>query len=244
MRAYSSAPIRRAQRRWQRWLLPRVLLGLLFCVTPQAADAATSPPSTASEAARSAAGAEGLRQGRFGYEDYGRVLAAHVDERGSVDYERLKRDRAPLDRFMDRAARLDPGELAAWSRAEQVAFWVNVYNAFTLQVVLDHHPIRARGLRSLLYPNRSIRQIPGVWDRITRTVAGREVTLDGIEHDVLRTDFDEPRIHFALVCAARSCPWLRTEPYRGDQLDEQFADQVRRYLDYDWTLNDLGGSGE
>jgi hypothetical protein len=113
---------------------------------------------------------------------------------------------------------------------QQIAFWCNVYNAYTLKAIIEHYPIEASLLKSLAHPKNSIRQIDGVWDKLQWPVMGREMTLDNIEHDTLRKEYDEPRIHAALVCAAMSCPPLRDEPFEGDRLDEQLDDQMRRYL--------------
>ncbi|MDP7638654.1 MAG: DUF547 domain-containing protein, partial [Candidatus Hydrogenedentes bacterium] len=113
----------------------------------------------------------------------------------------------------------------------QLAFWFNAYNAITVKYILDHHPIKKGGIVfGTLYPANSIRQIKGVWDSLKTPVAGRELTLDEIEHEVLRAQFSEPRLHVALVCAARSCPPLRNEPYTADMLDEQLDDQARKFL--------------
>ncbi len=170
------------------------------------------------------------REATFSSEAYARVLSKHVDDRGLVDYRGLKADPADLDAFLVALARLDPGVYGGWSDREKIAFWINAYNALTLRVIADHYPIRASVLRSLVYPRNSIRQIPGVWTELTFEVLGRSVTLDEIEHAILRKEFREPRIHMALVCAARSCPPLRREPYAGEVLDRQLEDQTRRFL--------------
>ena len=147
-----------------------------------------------------------------------------------VDYRALRQNRHSLDEFSRRVGRLKPETYAAWGRNEKIAFWINVYNGLTLLAIIDNYPIRASFLGSLMYPKNSIRQISGVWDSLQFTVKGEEVTLDHIEHNVLRQKFDEPRIHMALVCAAKSCPALRQEPYSGSRLDEQLDAQTRRFL--------------
>lgn len=166
----------------------------------------------------------------FSDEAYRRVLSERVDDRGLVDYRGLKADRADLDAFTAALARLDPAVYRSWGDREKIAFWINAYNAMTLRAVADRYPIRPSGLRSLVYPRNSIRQIPGVWDEMTSEVLGRIVTLDEIEHGILRKEFCEPRIHMALVCAAVGCPPLRREPYTGGALDRQLEDQTRRFL--------------
>jgi len=159
-----------------------------------------------------------------------RALSKHVDARGLVHYAGLKADRADLDAYCRAIARTDPERLARRGRKQRIAFWINAYNALTLKAIIDHYPIRAGALRSLRFPADSIRQIPGVWDKLQFLVAGRKMTLNQIEHEVLRRKFREPRIHVALVCAARGCPPLRNEPYDGARLDAQLADQARRFF--------------
>jgi hypothetical protein len=163
--------------------------------------------------------------------DYAAVLAAHVNERGLVDYRALNAARAPLDRYVLSLSALDPNADAAWGDEQKIAFWINAYNALTLETIVDHYPIEKGGLVSgLRFPKNSIRQIPGVWDKLTHTVMGRTLTLDRIEHEILRKQFKEPRIHMALVCAAMGCPPLRNEPYAADRLNEQLEDRSRRFL--------------
>ncbi|MCP4452905.1 MAG: DUF547 domain-containing protein, partial [Planctomycetes bacterium] len=110
------------------------------------------------------------------------------------------------------------------------AFWINAYNALTLKAVLDHYPIKSSFFRSLTYPKNSIRQIAGVWNKLKFTVHNRPMTLEHIEHEILRVQFNEPRIHLALVCAAKGCPPLRNEPYAGLTLDAQLDDQAAAFL--------------
>jgi uncharacterized protein DUF547 len=161
---------------------------------------------------------------------YAAVLRAHVNGDGQVDYVGLKARRAVLDEFVAALGRLDRAAFAKWKDKAKIAFWINAYNALTLRAIVDHYPIKARPVRGAVYPKRSIRQIPGVWDKLRFTVMGRQLTLNQIEHEILRKAFNEPRIHMALVCAARSCPALRTEPYTGNRLGAQLALQTRQFL--------------
>ena len=164
-------------------------------------------------------------------ESYAMVLAKYVDSEGMVNYKDLKEDREPLDRYVESLAVLDPNVYEQLSTDEKIAFWINAYNALTLQTIINHYPITKGGLISgLRFPENSIRQIPGVWDEISHRVMGREMTLNNIEHDTLRKQFSEPRIHMALVCASMDCPPLRREPYMADRLDAQLDDQARRFL--------------
>jgi len=162
-----------------------------------------------------------------GYADYAQVLARHVQGSG-VAYPALKADRGALDRVIAQfdapAAR---GE-AGWTREQRMAFWINAYNAFTLRAIVDAYPIQSRWFTR--QPRNSIRQIPDVWTAPRWRAAGRAVSLDDIEHQVLRPGFKDARIHFAVNCASVSCPSLAAEPYRADTLDAQLDAAARRYL--------------
>jgi hypothetical protein len=112
-----------------------------------------------------------------------------------------------------------PCSAPTWTpKDEKLALLINAYNAFTLRLVLDHRPVA------------SIEDIPSGkrWDDRRWTLAGETLSLSQIEHERIRPRFREPRVHFALVCAARSCPPLRAEAYVGDRLEGQLADQTRR----------------
>lgn len=161
---------------------------------------------------------------------YVRVLERFVTADGGVRYAALKADPADLDRALAGFAAMTPAELEALAETGRIAFWINAYNAITLKTIIQSYPIQGSGLSVLRYPSSSIRQISGAWNNRDWTVAGRKMSLDDIEHETLRKGFDEPRIHMALVCAAKGCPPLRTAPYRGDRLDGQLDDQARRYL--------------
>lgn len=186
-------------------------------------------PGTATTPAVPSAAAAGSNED-FGYIMYDELLHTYVDG-GFVDYAGLKSSRLPLDQFVASMGRLSREQVAAWPQAQQLAFWINAYNAITLQYVLNHYPIQKGGFISgALYPANSIRQIPGVWDSLTTRVAGADVTLNDIEHAILRKKFAEPRIHLAIVCASISCPPLRSEAFVAERLEEQLADQSRTFL--------------
>jgi len=161
------------------------------------------------------------------YDRYAKVIRDHV-RMPLVDYSALKKGRAALDAAVDAFAQATEAEERAWTREQRLAFWINAYNAFTLRAIVDHYPIRRPWLT--LQPRNSIRQIDGVWTTMRWRAAGREVTLDDIEHQILRRELKEPRIHFAINCASVSCPPLPPEPYRAETLDAQLDEAARRYL--------------
>ena len=146
-------------------------------------------------------------------EAWGRVLERyHVD--GGLDYAALQKGRQDLDSYL---GSLDGAEPDGLTPADQVAFWVNAYNAVVVYHVLD------------LYPELdSVKEVEGFFDERRFPVAGHELTLDEIEDRALA--LGDARVHFAVVCASTSCPDLRSEPYRGEDLDDQLEDSTRRFL--------------
>ena len=161
---------------------------------------------------------------------FDQVLARHV-VLGSVDYTSLQAERAPLDTYIARLGTVSDATFQSWNRNERIAFLINAYNAIVLQQVIDDYPIR-RSARptALVRPANSVWQIDGFFGELKHRLLGRDLTLDQIEHEWLRAKLAEPRIHFALVCAARSCPPLRGEAYHAPKLDAQLDDQARTFL--------------
>lgn len=168
------------------------------------------------------------------HDSYAAVLQRFVTD-GLVDYAGLLEQRSTLDRYLEQLARIDPQALAGGSEADRMALWINAYNACAIRLVIDHYPIpRRRGLSGVVnwfkgYPVNSIQQIPNTWDRAFCGVAGRERSLNEIEHAILRP-MGDPRIHFAVNCASRSCPMLADTPYVGDRLDAQLDAAVERFI--------------
>ena len=158
------------------------------------------------------------------------VLKTYVAN-GRVDYPRLKQNRQPLDQYVASLGSVQEADFASWDEPTQIAFWINAYNAITMKVILDHYPITKKNIPAgLPFPVNSIRQIPGQWDKITHSIMGKPMTLNDIEHQTLRKKYREPRIHMALVCAARGCPILRSEAYDGKRLGQQLDEQARAYF--------------
>lgn len=153
------------------------------------------------------------------YEDYGTILRTYVNADGLVNYAALQANPKPLKDFVAKLGAVSPATYGAWSEQEKIAFLINAYNAITLESIIDQNPLK-----------NSIKEIWGVWNLKNHTIVGQSRTLDNIEHQILRKEFNEPRIHAALVCAAISCPPLRQEPYVGEKLNQQLDDQVRKWL--------------
>lgn len=138
------------------------------------------------------------------------ILDVNVRD-GLVYYRALKSDRGRLDRYVA-SLNVAPAVYQGWSKEQQMAFWLNAYNAFVLQTVLNHYPLRG-----------NIKQVPGAFDKTTWRAAGKSVTLDQIEKTIL-PEFKEPRLYLALGRGAVGSGRLRSEAYTGDRLDQQLAD--------------------
>jgi hypothetical protein len=147
---------------------------------------------------------------------FDQILDLYV-RNGDVYYRALKSDRAKLDGFLNLIA---SGSTDKRPRDEQIAFWLNAYNALVLRTVIDHYPIAAR---SSDYPQKSIRQIPGAFERTAHRVGGRSVTLDQIEKEVL-PEFHDPRVYFALGRGAVGSGRLRSEAFVPARLEEQLSE--------------------
>lgn len=147
---------------------------------------------------------------------YDFLLDTYVRD-GEVYYRALKLERARLDAYL---AQLAAASLDNQPPPARAAFWINAYNALVLKTVVDHYPIQGR---SSAYPQKSIRQIPGAFERLTHRVAGRSLTLDQIEQTML-PEFHDPRMFLALGRGAEGGGRLRSEPFTAERLDTQLAE--------------------
>ena len=146
------------------------------------------------------------------------VLKSHVVE-GRVAYSKIKND----TRFEEYLAQLSKCDVSVVKENnEQLAFWINAYNAFTIKLILDHYPVKS--IRDIKQGDK------GPWDIVWIKIGGKIFSLNHIEHEIIRKQFDEPRIHMALVCAAKSCPPLRQEAYGATTLGAQLDDNAKIFL--------------
>jgi hypothetical protein len=142
-----------------------------------------------------------------------------------VDYAGMLSDRAALDTYLASLSAVTESEYQSWSKPQHLAFLINAYNAFTVELILtrypDIHSIKELG---------SLFRSP--WKQRFFTLLGQERHLDELEHTLIRAPgvFNEPRIHFALNCASVGCPMLRNEAYTAERLDAQLQDSLRRFL--------------
>ena len=159
------------------------------------------------------------------HDGYDKLLKKYVSDKGLVNYKALKADPAALDQYLALVSKNPPA--ATWSKAEQMAYWINAYNAYTIRLILDHYPLKSiKDIGSKI-------KIPFVttpWAAKFFSIGGSKMSLDNIEHGTLRKNYNDPRIHFALVCASISCPRLRNEAYTAARLEAQLDDQGRDFL--------------
>ncbi len=150
---------------------------------------------------------------------------------GLVNYSAVQTNSALFNAIVSQLENVKKKEYDRWSEDQKKAFWINAYNIEAVKLVLDHYPLkRSLGLQALRYPANSIQQIPDVWNQEALTILGKKISLNYIENEILRKEFQDPRIHFAIVCASLGCPVLRDEPYISDRLDSQLNDAVLKFM--------------
>lgn len=147
-------------------------------------------------------------------------------EKDLVHYKKWKQNSARLDQYLKTLADITQDEYEKLSSEDKKALWINAYNAFTVKVVLEHYPINGT---ETYYPKNSFRQIPDAWDEFFFVVAGRRVNLNEIEHNISRRLHD-PRLHFAVVCAAKGCAKMNKEAYKGKTLDAALDAQTQKFI--------------
>jgi hypothetical protein len=161
---------------------------------------------------------------------YDSLLKKYVHN-GRVDYKGFIASKEEFDTYLKQLGSVSENDYVNWSREEKLVFWINAYNAFTIKAVTNHYPIkRNKNLVGVFYPKNSIRQIDGVWDKLKFQAVGRTVTLENIEHGILRKEFKESRIHFAIVCASVGCPDLRGEAYKANVINEQLESAATEFI--------------
>jgi len=144
--------------------------------------------------------------GEADHKNWDRLLHSFVDEKGNVNYQGFKKESEVLNRYLEQLGRDTVNE--NWSREKKLAYYINLYNAATVKLILDNYPLA------------SITDINKPWDKAWIKYGGEFISLGEIEHKVLRK-MNEPRIHFAINCASHSCPKLLNEAYTEGKLDKQ-----------------------
>jgi hypothetical protein len=162
-------------------------------------------------------------QPRFAHPAWDALLKKHVSAKGVVDYRGFIGDSVALNGYLGQLAANPPQE-KSWSRDEQLAWWLNAYNAYTVQLIVRHYP-----LKSINDIKKGEAKSP--WDIPFIALNGTRFTLNHIEHEILRKQFTDPRVHFAIVCASQSCPKLAAEAFEAGKLNGQLDRLTREFLD-------------
>ncbi|AVR47318.1 DUF547 domain-containing protein [Christiangramia fulva] len=173
------------------------------------------------------------------------LLRKHVDDKGRVDYKGFQQDREKLDEYLKMLSSQNPSE--SWSKAELLAYYINLYNAYTVDLILKNYPVE------------SIKDIHAPWTKAFIKVGDTKISLGGIENSLLRK-MNEPRIHFAINCASISCPNLRNEAYTAKKIDQQLEEAAKEFINsdkneisedsaklsriFDWYEGDFTGDGK
>lgn len=197
-----------------------------------------------------------LGQKPLDHSAFSRLLESLVERDSTglnrVNYKKLKNNTAALEGYIDKLAAI---RVTALSANEQFAYWANLYNALTLKVVAEAYPVKT--IRDIdispgLFAN-------GPWGKKLIIIEGNKLSLDDIEHEILRKAFKDPRVHYAVNCASIGCPNLRKAAFTGPELDNQLNDAARDYVNsqrgvkvengrlaiskiYSWFQEDFGGS--
>jgi len=150
------------------------------------------------------------------------ILLHRYVRKGQVDYRRLKREREILDSYVEMVSKVNRTEYHSWNRKQKTAFIINAYNAFALKQVIDKYPVKSINETGTLF----IKAL----DRKLHRLFGRRLSLNQVRDEIIRKEFDDPRILFCLVPAARGAPMLRSEAYVPERIDAQLDIAARDFL--------------
>lgn len=160
------------------------------------------------------------------HKSWNELLKANVSADGKVNYKGFIKEKAKLDAYLKSISENAP-DRKTWSKDEQLAYWINAYNAFTVKLIMDNYPVES--IKDL-GPALKIPLIKDVWHYKFFKIGGQESSLDEIEHSILRKEFEEPRIHFAINCASVSCPPLLNEAFEATTIDAQLEKVAKGFI--------------
>ncbi|MEM1328827.1 MAG: DUF547 domain-containing protein [Bacteroidota bacterium] len=146
------------------------------------------------------------------------ILQENVSATGKVNYEAIKKNVSKLDKYLSTLESNTPK--SSWSKDAQLAYWINAYNAYTVKLIVDNYPVTKI---TDLHDGKP-------WDVKWIKIGGKTYSLNDIEHNTIRKQFDEPRIHFAVNCAAKSCPPLLNQAWTASNLDKLLERQTRTFI--------------
>ena len=149
------------------------------------------------------------------YDLWGVLLRKNVSPKGVVDYQGFKEDSDKFNDFLRQLSRVKI--TSSWTKQDKISYWINVYNAYTIKLVVNHYPVS------------SIKEIDSPWKQKFFSINGKVMNLSQIEHDILR-NYNDPRIHFAINCASASCPRLIQVPFRPENLERLLERQTKEFI--------------
>ncbi len=188
------------------------------------------------------------------HEIWDQLLQKYVSDSGVVNYRGFLQEKERFHAYLDSLSNHPPNE-THWTKDEKLAYWINAYNAFTVELILEHYPVE-----SIKKIAGNIPMINSSWDLKFFKIGGVDFDLNTIEHDILRKQFHEPRIHFAINCASKSCPKLLNKAYSAEKIEQQLQNQAIYFVNnskknrihqneiavskiFDWFQSDFTKSG-
>jgi hypothetical protein len=165
----------------------------------------------------------GVNAQKPSHDQWNDLLKKYVSDKGKVNYKGFIKDSLQLNKYLVQLSKNPPAK--DWSRNEQMAYWINAYNAFTVQLITRNYPVK-----SIKEIGGKVPFVNSTWDIKFINIGNEKLDLNNIEHTRLRKQFGDPRIHFSLVCASVSCPKLLNEAYYPAKLDAQLDAQARDFL--------------
>jgi len=155
------------------------------------------------------------------HQEFDQILKEYVKD-DLVNYKAIRKQPEALNSYIDLLSKVDESIFNKWSKDEQLAYLINLYNAVTIELVADNYPVK------------SIKDIDkegeGPWKLKVVNLFSEKISLDSLEHEIIRKDYNEPRIHFALVCAAIGCPKIPNKSFIASKLDQQLDERARLFL--------------
>lgn len=201
------------------WISAAAAAVFLIAPDAQAQESALASPDTEASPKQASPASRVASTEVLDPSTFGELLHRYVDGRGQVDYAAWHRSAEDRRRLQEVVEAIGSADVEGKSRQARLAFYINAYNALVLNAVIERWPVE------------SVMTSEGFFDNVKHRVAGQSLTLDELEHSrVIRAQFDEPRIHFVLVCAAKSCPRLRQEPMRAATLERQLDAATREFV--------------
>ena len=165
-------------------------------------------------------------QEAFNHSAWNDLLQKHVSNQGNVNYKGFKTEHTALKNYIQSLSKNTPTQ--TWTKAEKLAYWINAYNALTIDLIVKHYPLK------------SIKDIDSPWEQRLWKLGDKSYNLEDIEHKILRK-MNEPRIHFGIVCASVSCPKLQNTAFEASKLEEQLTIATKEFL-ADSTKNNLSNN--